>query len=179
MSVTGYQEAVDHRLQIVEIEIWTGVARRSHGIRPSALLGTCSHRWYAGERLLAARAQAVEREFVPGHTETAGERRSVERGGRARALDVEHAVATVAVEVVVVPLACEFDAGGLFGEVHLADLAVLDEVLEVSVDGGQAEQWFPIPGQAMELLDAQGTLRALQNAHYRAALSGFSLHRPP
>ena len=65
--------------------------------------------------------------------------------------NVEHAVATVAVEVVVVPLACEFDAGGLFGEVHLADLAVLDEVLEAPVDGGQAERWFPVSGLTMEI----------------------------
>ena len=87
-------------------------------------------------------------------------------------VEVEDTAALLAVEVMVVALVGALVAWRLAGDLDAADLTLLLEVFQRSVNGGYSQGRDSFDGQTMDVIREQGSLLFLENSLDRLLLPG-------
>ena len=114
-------------------------------------------------------AESVKNDLVVGHLESGGNQlpESLDTF-----LKVKYLLALATVEMVMVTFFRSFVAWRLAGYLNTADLSVLDEGFDGTVNGGDADSGHQFQGKLMDFLGKQGTILLLEDCLDGLFLSG-------
>lgn len=124
----------------------------------------------------AVRAKPVEQEFMPGHLKPTGKACSLECDDRTGRGHLEHYVAFLAAEVVMMTLARRFIARALVRQVNGDDPALRLHTAQIAVHGGEAEAPMLLTSASEHLVGRQWPRSFLERCQDGLALDRLTCH---